>query len=585
MADVYISKHDLPAEARLDSLYEPDFAIAGNEHRYKITFGNNGWSVARDVNVFDDLDIMIAPDILGEVLVRCEPLELDTDDAVTCTGPVDGVVTVTSMQVDNESILPDGALSPGQEYSFYLIVQVDEGYVLDPDDFIALNSARIETTTTDFRGGGGGCFVDGADGCVIPANNADTELTWILSEADLDIKLSDTELPENGLAAASEADAATDVADEAPADVEIIPTQAFLTCDPVEPGGMLIYQAVVRNLGPSDARGVVATIWLPQQGVALDPEQVMVEVNEGAVLEVRDDGRIVVAVGRDPSTPLSNVNGAVPAPGPDELGRLNDDSFAVIDIQAMVALTAECGSTLHAHATVETMQTFDADLGGGNSATAFLDPVTRELWYVAEGGGVGGATSVVLRDGLLVLHSAPAPPAYGSFADRDIALAGGPRGSGRGLVPRCDRGRRGLRRRAQQPRLAPGLARQLSRGDRELRARARGGSRPCAGAVQSQSPARGQRGRRCAGRRAGPRAGRRLPGRGWGGRSGWSRARGDGPLEPGAPRGGRHLRRGGGRHVRGPLPARGRGRGPSEIEGITAEHVIGEVIGQVPAPR
>ncbi|MEO8083525.1 MAG: CHRD domain-containing protein, partial [Ardenticatenales bacterium] len=38
----FISKKDVPAEPRLDMVNEPDLAIAGNEHRYRIRFGNAG---------------------------------------------------------------------------------------------------------------------------------------------------------------------------------------------------------------------------------------------------------------------------------------------------------------------------------------------------------------------------------------------------------------------------------------------------------------------------------------------------------------------------------------------------------------
>ena len=42
VADVYVEKVDVPAEARLDRRFEPDQAMAGLEHRYEITFGNDG---------------------------------------------------------------------------------------------------------------------------------------------------------------------------------------------------------------------------------------------------------------------------------------------------------------------------------------------------------------------------------------------------------------------------------------------------------------------------------------------------------------------------------------------------------------
>ena len=42
VADVYIKKVDVPDSPQHDMPFEPDVAVAGLEHRYKITFGNNG---------------------------------------------------------------------------------------------------------------------------------------------------------------------------------------------------------------------------------------------------------------------------------------------------------------------------------------------------------------------------------------------------------------------------------------------------------------------------------------------------------------------------------------------------------------
>jgi hypothetical protein len=168
VADVWITKVDVPAEGRLDKPFEPDEAIAGNEHRYRIDIGNNGPSVALNVNVTDLLDFKQV-NILGESFVRCEPI--DPDDQVTCTGPLVGplnTVTVTRLQVGNEAVIPTagtGTLVPGKGYGFYLITRVDSGYVLDADNggsqaagigqlakgFLALDTANITTTTTDFR--------------------------------------------------------------------------------------------------------------------------------------------------------------------------------------------------------------------------------------------------------------------------------------------------------------------------------------------------------------------------------------------------------------------------------------------------
>ncbi|MBM4467094.1 MAG: DUF11 domain-containing protein, partial [Chloroflexi bacterium] len=154
VADIFITKVDVPAEARLDKTFEPDQAIAGNEHRYLITFGNNGPSVARSVNVTDTLDFKQAG-ILGETFVRCE--SLDPDDLVTCAFSAPNIVTVTRLQVGNEAVIPsagNGTLNPGDSFSFYLITKVDPGYVLDADatgtepNLIAENTAFIASTTT-----------------------------------------------------------------------------------------------------------------------------------------------------------------------------------------------------------------------------------------------------------------------------------------------------------------------------------------------------------------------------------------------------------------------------------------------------
>ena len=54
-ADVWVTKKDVPAETRFDKRFEPDEAMAGLEHRYEITFGNDSLSAARDVGITDEL--------------------------------------------------------------------------------------------------------------------------------------------------------------------------------------------------------------------------------------------------------------------------------------------------------------------------------------------------------------------------------------------------------------------------------------------------------------------------------------------------------------------------------------------------
>ncbi|MFN8422411.1 MAG: CHRD domain-containing protein [Anaerolineae bacterium] len=305
----FISKKDVPAEPRLDLPNEPDLAIAGKEHRYRIRFGNAGPSTAVSVVLTDTLDFK-QPNLPGERFVRCEPL--DPDDRVTCSvNAATNVVTLTQLKVHNETIFNAGVgtLAPGIEYGFDLITEVDAGYVLDASNTqaagplnseagaIARNTVFARSATTDFRLG----------------NNRDTERTRIIAEADLSV----------------------DKTDLFGAD--------FLQCDPVTRGGMITWTIHVRNQGPSDAAEVFAVDRLPEAFVAVDPAQVVVTVSAGTVVEVRDDGRITVQVG-------NGVNNA----GVPELGRLNVGDDVVITIQAMVRQTAQCGGKAINMVSVET---------------------------------------------------------------------------------------------------------------------------------------------------------------------------------------------------------------------------------------
>ncbi len=295
--DVYIEKSDVPAEARLDTPFEPDQAIAGTEHRYLITFGNYGPSRAENVTVQDQLDFKQAG-ILGETFVRCEPM--NPGEQVSCAFAAPNLVNVTGYKSGNETILP-GGLNPGERFSFWLITKVDSGYVLDADDFLAQNCASISTTSADVR----------------TANNADCEQTLIVAEADLEITKTDVY--------------GTD------------PTNGFLQCDPVGRGGTIRYRVTVTNKGPSDAAQVYVVDTLPVNGVVLDPAKVKVTPSAGQIVEIRDDGRITVVLGNDAN------NAKAP-----QLGRLNVGSSETIDIEVMVTLTAPCGGVLVNTATVET---------------------------------------------------------------------------------------------------------------------------------------------------------------------------------------------------------------------------------------
>ncbi|MCB0215682.1 MAG: DUF11 domain-containing protein [Chloroflexi bacterium] len=313
----YLSKRDVPAEPRLDTPFEPDRAIAGREHRYRIDFGNAGPSTAVGVGLIDRMDFK-QPALRGETFVRCEPL--DPDDLVTCRyDAVSNTVTVERFLAHNEPIIPSagtGTLPVGIGYGFYLVTLVDPGYVLDASNamptaensepgLIARNTARISTSTTDFR----------------TANDVDTERTRIIAEADLSIEKTDIF-----------GDPLTD------------PGNYFLFCDPVTPGGMINYTIVVTNDGPSDAADVYVVDWLPA-GVVHDPAQVMIDVDGGAgeVIEIRDDGRLTIRVGRD----LNNAGVA-------ELGRVNAGNRVTINVAVMVRQDAVCGSQLVNRARVET---------------------------------------------------------------------------------------------------------------------------------------------------------------------------------------------------------------------------------------
>jgi len=373
-ADLYVVKADVPAEG-LDAPLEPDLAVAGAEHVYKITFGNHGWSVATDVTLVDTLDFKQAG-IAGETFVRCEAVV--EGDAVTCAyDPATNQVTVTSFTRGGDDVIGGGGtIFPMTEFMFYLVTRVDPGYVLDADatgtapNLLAENSVSIASPDDDYH----------------LQNNTDTERTRIAASADLAISIVD--------------DAA-----------------GFLTCDPVSPGGLITYDVTVRNNGPSDAAGVVAHVWIPAE-LAVDPDEVTVAAGNGVILEVRDDGRVTVAVGADPNNA-----------GVGEVGRLNAGSVELIQIGVTVPLSAACGSSVAARAEVATYAGYSASLLGANEVPAvataaggrswlFLNEQTNELFYHIAVSNIDNITAAHIHRApfgvngavLFTLYDGPPPP-------------------------------------------------------------------------------------------------------------------------------------------------------------------------------
>ncbi|MCB0215853.1 MAG: DUF11 domain-containing protein, partial [Chloroflexi bacterium] len=327
--DNSIVKVDLPGRPDLDMPVEPDRAIAGTEHRYLIRFGTVGPSNAVGVTVIDQLDFKQAG-IPGERFLRCE--SYDGVSTVSCSyNAVTNRVQLQSYTDPDGSafIAGQGVLVPGKPYAFYLVVEVDSGYVLDADDFIARDTVTAATTTNDPN----------------PVNNADSEDTRIIAEADLSIAKTDI--------------FGTD------------PDNGFLMCDPVVPGGMIQYTLTVNNAGPSDAADVYVVDQLPAEFVAVDPAQVQVTVSAGEVVEVRDDGRITIRLGED-----RNNQGAP------ELGRINESGAETVEVGVMVRRSAPCGQEAENHAYVETRRN-DADWPpdasappAGGPRTPTFDPAT-----------------------------------------------------------------------------------------------------------------------------------------------------------------------------------------------------------------
>jgi len=315
-ADTEDTGVDREEELFVEKTDSPDPVLAGEAVFYTVTFGNNGPSTATNVHVVDTLP-------LGFIFNRCE--SLDPNDLVTCT-VVSGngettqqVVRVDEIRESNVIVYSDGGtIDPGESFTFRLIADVQPGYILDgrrdtdPGElcrplFLATGYPYYAHNRIDITSN------EDAD--------RDDECTRVEAAADLSI----------------------DKADDA---------GGFLSCDPVAPGGFATYTLTVDNLGPSDAAQVVVVDQLPLAGVVLDPAQVDVVFSDGrgAVVEIRDDGRVELLVGNDPTTPTPER----PVPV-NQLGRLNARlGPVVITITVRVALTAACGSLLENSAFVET---------------------------------------------------------------------------------------------------------------------------------------------------------------------------------------------------------------------------------------
>jgi uncharacterized repeat protein (TIGR01451 family) len=330
MSQVSIQKVDLP-----------DPVIAGKELTYLINFGNVGMSTAVNVRVTDDLPA-------GLTGLRCAPL--DPDDSVTCAGlgVPGGVVTLNTIQMMGQPVWtdqvgsPENDLDPGESYSFYLVAMVDPGYVLD-----GLGDTGPEGNCSPYMDASGwGHWALNTASILARNKNADDRktdqvCTRVNAEADLEVEKTDIF-----------------------GDPETMPDNYFLMCDPVQPGGMLTYFITVRNKGMSDAAEVLLSDLLPQQGVALDPAQVVITPVSGAIRveEVRDTGLITIVIGE----------------GQGQVGRLDAGEEVVLRIDLMVGLMAECGSSLRNTAVVSTRENrvqWPPINGSRLQRTPTLDPI------------------------------------------------------------------------------------------------------------------------------------------------------------------------------------------------------------------
>ncbi|MCB0216578.1 MAG: DUF11 domain-containing protein, partial [Chloroflexi bacterium] len=319
----------------------PDPVLAGTEVTYHIRFDNGGPSTATNVVVRDQLPA-------GLSYVRCEPA--DPANQVTCVNLGGGLVEVTEIKqagavVWNNTqgtLLND--LNPGEAYSFDLVAFVSEGYVLDGLGDLGPGTCRALADAARYPH----FAFDRATVSALTSNANIGECTRVDAAADLQVEKTDL------------------------VDLGLGPENAYLACDQVAPGGMITYTLTVTNHGPSDAAEVVLTDYLPEEFLAVDPAQVLVQVldGEGVVEEVRDDGRITVVLGNDPARLGVRA-------GQDQLGRINDGESASVVIAVMVRRDAPCGGIVRNEAVVTTRRndTLWPPLGGfGSTRTPTADP-------------------------------------------------------------------------------------------------------------------------------------------------------------------------------------------------------------------
>ena len=338
----------------------PDPVLAGTDLRYTVTFGNNGPSTATNVRITDTLP-------LGVTFLRCEAANPNIpNSAVACrvTTNVAGqqvvevvAITQTNTTVWQEPVSPNNNLDPGESYQFVIVTRVSSGYVLDGLGDTGVGQAcRIFFDATGYPHFASNVVrITSQNDAGATADNTFQECTRVNAEADVSVTKVDDAL-------------------------------GFANCDPVLPGGMITYDLVVRNNGPSDAAVVRLNELLPQLGVALDPAQVVVTfvTGGGLLFEVRDDGQLILIVGRD-----------VDRFGQEQLGRINAGRSVQIRIQLMVARTAVCGSVLTNTATVLTVPGFVARLNGASEvpptasaglglASFWLEPSTGRLAFLLD---------------------------------------------------------------------------------------------------------------------------------------------------------------------------------------------------------